>query len=289
MSENEEKIISEKSEKKKCFVITPIGNDDSEIRRHIEGIIDQVIVPALDAKYEIEVAHRKYEIGSINDRVIRSIYESDLVIANLTKLNPNVMFELAIRYSFGKPAIVIAEKNTILPFDITDERTIFYVNDPKGAFDLKEEIIRFEANINYNKQNYGPVYKSISKIPLYNAVESGENVSDQNLMTYLIDRLDSLEKSVKNDYKNNNIKSAISSTIEVMFDVEKLEDRKNDFKLELNEVMKSYYVGIEYNSDGFSLIFDYQMSNQMKNIILKKINKLLEKYNVRIYSVKQKD
>lgn len=184
------------NDKKVCFVVTPIGDDNTDIRRHIDGIIDHAIEPALGEKYEIVVAHRKYEIGSINDRVIRSVFESDLVIANLTNTNPNVMFELAIRYSFGKPAIVIAEKGTKLPFDIIDENTIFYVNDPAGANDLKQSIIEYEKNIDSGKSEYGPVFRVISKIPLYNEVEAGKDVSGDKLSQYIIDRLDSLEKII---------------------------------------------------------------------------------------------
>lgn len=183
-------------EKKVCFVITPIGDNNSDIRRHIDGIIDQAIVPALGEKYDIVVAHRKYEIGSINDRVIKSVFESDLVIANLTNTNPNVMFELAIRYSFGKPAIVIAEEGTKLPFDVIDENTAFYVNDPAGANELKQRIIEFEKGIDFEKKEYGPVFKVINKIPLYNEVESGMDVSNESLLQYVIDRLDSLEKNL---------------------------------------------------------------------------------------------
>ena len=189
-------MTKEITKEKICFIITPIGNDNSEIRRHIDGIIDQSIIPALGDKYKIDVAHRKYEIGSINDRVISSIYEADLVIANLTTLNPNVMFELAIRYSYGKPAIVIAEKGTKLPFDIIDENTIFYVNDPAGANELKDKLQEFESNIDCNKHEYGPVYKAVTRIPIYKAIETGENVSNDKMMQYIIERLDGIEKSI---------------------------------------------------------------------------------------------
>lgn len=200
--------------KKKCFVITPIGDSNTDIRRHIDGIIDQAIVPAIGDKYIVDVAHRKYEIGSINDRVIKSIYESDLVIANLTTLNPNVMFELAIRYSFGKPAIVIAEKGTKLPFDIVDENTVFYINDPAGADELKNSIIEFEQGIDTDKQEYGPIYQTIRKIPIYKEVESGEKVSSETMMSYIIDRLDSLEKIIENTKKGVNL---TKKTISVQF------------------------------------------------------------------------
>lgn len=177
---------------KKCFVITPIGDLTSEIRRHIEGIIDQSIIPALKDKYEVEVAHRKFEIGSINDRVMKDIYNADLVIANLTGLNPNVMFELAMRYCFAKPAIVIAEEGTKLPFDIIDENTIFYINDPAGANDLKNQILKFEKNIDWAKK-YGPIHKAISTIPLYEEVELSKDVSSEKMLSYIIDRLNSIE------------------------------------------------------------------------------------------------
>lgn len=188
--------MTDTKDKKQCFVITPIGDNNSEIRRHIDGIIDQAIVPALGEKYEIVVAHRKYEIGSINDRVIRNVFEADLVIANLTNTNPNVMFELAIRYSFGKPAIVIAEEGTKLPFDVVDENTIFYINDPAGANELEQKIIEFEKTIASENKKYGPVYKVIKAIPLYDEVESGKDVSQDKVLQYVIDRLDSLEKNL---------------------------------------------------------------------------------------------
>ena len=184
------------NQKKTCFIITPIGDNNSEIRRHIDGIIDQSITPAIGDKYKIIVAHREYEIGSINDRIIRSIYEADLVIANLTNTNPNVMYELAIRHSFGKPAIVIAEEDTKLPFDVVVENTIFYRNDPTGANELKQQLIEYEKSINPEKKDYGPVYKVVDRIPLYNEVESGKNVSTDKVLQYIIDRLDSLERNI---------------------------------------------------------------------------------------------
>lgn len=191
------------ADKKVCFVITPIGDNNSDIRRHIDGIIEQAIEPALGEKYKIVAAHKEYAIGSINDRVIRSVIESDLVIANLTNTNPNVMYELAIRHSFGKPVIVIAEEGTKLPFDVVVENTIFYVNDPTGANELKQKLIEYEKPIDLEKKEYGPVYDVIGKISLYNEVESGgENVSSEKLTQYVVDRLDSIEKNINLKVQN---------------------------------------------------------------------------------------
>lgn len=228
--------------KKKCFVVTPIGNADNPIRRHIDGIIDQAITPALSEKYEIDVAHRKYEIGSINDRVIQSVYEADLVVANLTTLNPNVMFELAIRYSFGKPAIVIAEEGTKLPFDITDENTIFYINDPAGAADLRDKLVKFEQNIDFSKEVYGPVCKSLGKVSIIKEVESGASVSNEKMFTYIVNRLDYIESSMKNIANTND-----TSDIRIVFSYSFnkgviISDLKNEIYSALGSLIK--YIAI---------------------------------------------
>ncbi len=259
--------MADTKDKKLCFVITPIGDNNSDIRRHIDGIIDQAIVPALGEKYDVVVAHRKYEIGSINDRVVRSVFEADLVIANLTNTNPNVMYELAIRYSFGKPAIVIAEEGTNLPFDVIDENTIFYRNDPTGANDLKQKLIEYEKSIAVEKKEYGPVYKVIKTVPIYDEVESGKDISSDKLLQYVIDRLDSLEKKL-------NLKMQISSDKNSdqagnrMFSIvfrqnKKFTDDEMDDILEifLKHDIKSFFTNDVEN------IFEVQFDIQGKNIV----------------------
>ena len=57
----------------RCFIITPIGDDSDPIRRHIEGIIDAAIRPALCDKYELVVAHKISEPGSITKQIIKEI------------------------------------------------------------------------------------------------------------------------------------------------------------------------------------------------------------------------
>ena len=240
--------------KKKCFVVTPIGDNNTAIRRHIEGIIDQAIIPAIGEKYEIDVAHRNYEIGSINDRVIKSIFNSDLVIANLTGLNPNVMFELAIRYSFGKPALVIAEEGTKLPFDINDENVIFYINDPAGAYELKEKIVGFEEKINLAKKDYGPVYKAVRTIPLFNEVEAGKEVSNDKLLEYVIERLDSIERQTVG---NISMPKRDSYGVEFIIELDGIQgDITEEKKMQVIEKIGKYSEiwGCNWKEDGNMLI-----------------------------------
>ena len=190
--------------KDKCFIITPIGDDTDPIRRHIEGIIDAALRPALEDKYDLVVAHRISEPGSITKQIITEIYSAKLVVANLTNRNPNVMYELALRHSLGKPVIMIAEKGTPLPSDIVMERTIFYKNDARGVIELRESIAAAEKEIDYDKTE-SPIYNVLHdvlkdrQIIEFSESQSISQEDDGNatVLKYILQKLTNLEDAVQ--------------------------------------------------------------------------------------------
>lgn len=191
-------------QKRTCFVITPIGGEADPIRRHINGIIDAAIIPALDKQFQIKVAHRMPDPGSINKQVIQQVYGSDLVVANLTDKNPNVMYELALRHCTGKPAIIIAdEASRPLPFDITTERTIFYRNDAQGGLDLCEALKECVGKICFDEASQqGPVYDALREIGVTDAIikevsREAEGEDKADAMRYILERLDAIDGFIK--------------------------------------------------------------------------------------------
>lgn len=190
--------------KDKCFIITPIGDDTDPIRRHIEGIIDAALRPALEDKYDLVVAHRISEPGSITKQIITEIYSAKLVVANLTNRNPNVMYELALRHSLGKPVIMIAENGTPLPSDIVMERTIFYQNDARGVIELRESIAAAEKEIDYDKTE-SPIYNVLHdvlkdrQIIEFSESQSISQEDDGNatVLKYILQKLTNLEDAVQ--------------------------------------------------------------------------------------------
>ena len=146
--------------RKTCFVISPIGQPNSDIRRHIDGVIEQAIEPVLkELDYSVEVSHKIDETGSVSKQIIERILNAELVVANLTSLNPNVMYELAIRHCACRPVITIAEHGTPLPFDVSDERTIFYINDMNGVGGLKRELAGQLEHLSSDPSPDNPVYR----------------------------------------------------------------------------------------------------------------------------------
>ena len=60
--------------------------------------------------YEVTRADKIAESGIINSQIIQRIVEDELLIADLTDMNANVFYELAIRHSIRKPFVQIMQK-----------------------------------------------------------------------------------------------------------------------------------------------------------------------------------
>jgi hypothetical protein len=135
------------AEEKTCFVIGPIGGDDSEIRSHWAAWIADVIEDVLLRNgYSMRTPLTLSSPTSITDDIVELLAECPLVVANLTGANPNVYFELALRYAAGKPVIPMLKKPEEPPFDIKDMRLIYYSldspEDRKSARDSLERAIQ---------------------------------------------------------------------------------------------------------------------------------------------------
>ncbi|MDH2573348.1 hypothetical protein QDT71_01625 [Acinetobacter baumannii] len=237
---------------KKCFIVTPIGGDNSPTRRAADGLIRAVIEPVLESlEFETCVAHKISESGSITRQVIEHVLYDDLVIANLSELNPNVMYELAVRHCTKLPVVVLAEQGTVLPFDIAAERTIFYTNDMHGAEDLKPQLISAIKNSLNQDNSDNPVYRVATSKVLR------EQIEQDSTQGYLLHKLDSLETSVnsivmalKNDIPTNSINSfknkfANFKTTELNFSRMLTDEELKSIILKIKNTYPSYKIDYE--------------------------------------------
>lgn len=272
------------------FYYTPIGDENDSIRRHIEGIIDAVIMPVMKDDYDILVAHRLFEMGSINKQVIELIYKSDLVIANLTGINPNVMYELAFRHTLGLPVITIAEKGTQLPFDVSTERTIFYTNDLHGVIDIQEELKRYLGQIDFdNGRSSGPIHDYLDSVELKNLIfKSNKNKDTAEILELIVKRLEIIENTIPNIKKEIStelvgdvLKAAIKQTPDL--NIAKLNMNVvilNEKIMKINETIISY---TDIIAKKLVMLVDYVNNNSMNdtpnissNIFNKNLNECIE-------------
>jgi hypothetical protein len=103
-----------------CFVIMPFVERDED--RYPTGYFAEVLkslfTPAITgAGLQVRTAQRQ---GSdlIQSTIVNELLEADLVFADLTEHNPNVLFELGMRISEDKPVVLVRSKGTGRIFDV---------------------------------------------------------------------------------------------------------------------------------------------------------------------------
>jgi hypothetical protein len=118
---------------KECFVIMPIGA--GEVKEIFRNRYEQIIRPAVEGfRFKNEQVFQCIrgddvaETGSITRDIIKRLYRSDVVIADITSLNANVFYELGVRHALRSGTILIGEDGTVLPFDVSMQRVIRYVD-----------------------------------------------------------------------------------------------------------------------------------------------------------------
>lgn len=127
-----------------CFIICPIGDEGTEIRRRSDKLLKHVLAPVLSANnYNAIRADQIPKVGLITTQVINLIIDCPLVIADLSGSNPNVFYELAIRHAVQEPYIQVINKDEKMPFDIAGVRTVeIDLGDLDSVDKAKSEIDR---------------------------------------------------------------------------------------------------------------------------------------------------
>lgn len=113
-------------DKKLCFVIGPMG--DGKMAR-LRQLANDVVAPLVEPYGFVVETPDHADVGRIIDQVILSLDQADLLVADLTGNNPNVLYELAIYHTAGRPYVTVrdtsarhhAEKT---PFDIQAYRYV---------------------------------------------------------------------------------------------------------------------------------------------------------------------
>jgi len=106
---------------KTFFLSSPIGQEGSEVRKISDLLWEYVIQPVCKKlNYQPVRADKITNAGSITHQVIQHLTESDIVVFDVSDQNPNVMYELGIRHSIGKPAVLLIRDGARIPFDVKD-------------------------------------------------------------------------------------------------------------------------------------------------------------------------
>lgn len=127
---------------KYCFVVSPIGEEKSEIRANADKLLKHIINPVCQScGFSVERVDQINDSDSITQTIIDKLLSADLVIADISGHNPNVFYEMGYRKCTGKPIIHLKSKGENLPFDVNTIRTFEYdLTDLDSVDAIKERL-----------------------------------------------------------------------------------------------------------------------------------------------------
>jgi hypothetical protein len=177
-------------------VIGPIGDPDTDVRRHADWLFQGIIKPVFAEHFgnEFDVPERADDIaepGSINTQVITRLLDVPLVIADLSLHNANAFYELAIRHMKRLPTIHMIHKDWKLPFDLAAFRAI--------SFSLADYLDLENARVSL-KSTVEEVIKPgfVVENPITHArgvIEVSEHASPEQRV--ILDKLGALERQIQ--------------------------------------------------------------------------------------------
>lgn len=112
---------------KTAFVIMPFSEKGKQVRSagFFDEVLKSMITPAGNAAgFGIKTARRE-DSDIIHHTIINQLLHAELVIADLTDHNPNVLFELGIRLAKEKPVVLIKSKDTGSIFDVDNMMRVY--------------------------------------------------------------------------------------------------------------------------------------------------------------------
>ena len=153
-----------------AFIIRPFGikTDSAQKELDFDLVQRELIDPAIEAsQLRGGTTGKIIDSGNIREDMFALILEADIVICDITILNPNVFYELGIRHALRRRATILIKGGPTAdqtPFDIQTDRYLYYEIDNPGQF--KERLIEtIQATLKSDRETDSPVFRLLPKLP----------------------------------------------------------------------------------------------------------------------------
>lgn len=117
-----------------CFYLCPFCEP-------FNTIYQEHVVPCVESQgMSISRGDEIFGTQPIIEDVWEGINSSAIVIADVTGKNPNVMYEIGLAHTVGKPVVIVSQDMDDVPFDLKHYRCIIYSYTPKGIKELEKKL-----------------------------------------------------------------------------------------------------------------------------------------------------
>lgn len=142
------------NENMKCFIVMPITTPEIMLddydgdQEHFDHVLDTLFVPAIKSLGLEPIPPRARGSDIIQAEIIRHLSDSELMLCDMSALNPNVFFEFGIRTALNKPVALVVDDKTKdrIPFDSTMINRCEYDSSLKG-WTISGEIEKIKTHV----------------------------------------------------------------------------------------------------------------------------------------------
>ena len=128
---------------------------------YFDEVYNSLIVPAsVEAGYTAKTAKRS---GSdiIHSTIVSDIYNADIIMADLTEHNPNVLFELGLAIAFKKKVVLIRAKGTSAIFDVDNLMRVYDYDRNLWKSTIERDMPNLSKHIEATAQTSESMYLDI--------------------------------------------------------------------------------------------------------------------------------
>lgn len=178
------------------FVITPFGEDFLALYEELKK--------SFSDEFEFTNGGDLDNQRSILKDIVEGINSADVIIADLTGLNPNVFYELGLAHAMNKKVIIITQDIEELPFDIKSYRVNEYSLQFNKLPKLKDELAKLlhgavDGSVGYGNPvfdylpDFNPqkestsVMRDLQEVTIVNEEQYVEKDDDKGILDYISD------------------------------------------------------------------------------------------------------
>lgn len=279
--QNDHEVNSTEEQKGKCGIVMPISEIDGCSESHWQEVLNIVKDSVSEAGFEGELVSLSADVGVIQRRIVKNLYENPVVVCDVSGKNPNVMFELGLRLAFDKPTIIIKDDMTAYSFDTSPIEHLEYPRSLRHP-----SIVEFKAQLaskitaTYQKsvddRDYSPFLRHFGdfKVPKIDSTE----VTPQE---YIIKELREIKEFMfRQEFINNKMSSFLNSSSHskiTLIHAEEFDDLERakyfcDMLTGLRGVRSA-----EINPDGSKFSVEIKHSTEIKPMELRRLRELTTK------------
>ncbi|WP_051882278.1 hypothetical protein [Chryseobacterium soli] len=194
----QEKANSQNEDKRPvCGLIMPIADTDGYPTGHWKEVKKIITSVAEDAGFRTRLVSESEDVRVIQKTIVQNVFDDDIIICDVSSKNPNVMFELGLRFAFDKAAVIIKDDETGYSFDTSPVEHINYRKDLRfSSIEQFKKDLRSKLTATFEKSqepNHSMYLQDFGKFVIKEL-----HTKDVSPNEFILERLDELQESIQN-------------------------------------------------------------------------------------------